>query len=198
MGKSKTTLKTKKEQTRLRIIQAATRLYLERGFEKTTADQIAEASGISRRTFFRYFPTKESVVFPHQEARLRQFKRLLSKYKADNTPFAAAKLACLDFARIYIENTEDLLTQYRIVAKSPLLKVREFEFDLKYEGALARVLAGKGGAKNNVSAKIQAGAFFGAIRAILRHWFENDCKPDLEKLGKKAFEMLEAGMNGGK
>jgi AcrR family transcriptional regulator len=47
---------------RLRIEKAALKLLLERGFEAVTAEDIAEAAEISRRTFFRYFPSRDEVL----------------------------------------------------------------------------------------------------------------------------------------
>jgi AcrR family transcriptional regulator len=44
------------------ITSVAMRLFLDQGFERTTIDQIASAAGISRRSFFRYFGTKEDIV----------------------------------------------------------------------------------------------------------------------------------------
>ncbi len=53
----------KKQRTRRQIIEAAIGLFAERGFERTTIGEIAEAADIAPRTFFAYFPTKEAVVF---------------------------------------------------------------------------------------------------------------------------------------
>jgi len=53
----------KKQATRLAIRDAGMRLFAERGFAKTTMDQIAEAADVSRATVFTYFPTKEEIVF---------------------------------------------------------------------------------------------------------------------------------------
>lgn len=44
------------------ITEVAQRLFIERGYEQTTVDDIAEAVGTSRRSMFRYFPTKEDIV----------------------------------------------------------------------------------------------------------------------------------------
>jgi AcrR family transcriptional regulator len=51
---------------------AAMNLFVEQGFEKTTVDEIAEAAGVGRRTFFRYFRSKEDVVFPGHGERLAE------------------------------------------------------------------------------------------------------------------------------
>lgn len=49
--------------TSIELERIALALFVERGFEATTVDDIAEAAGISRRTFFRYFPSKNDVVW---------------------------------------------------------------------------------------------------------------------------------------
>ena len=55
-------LTTRAQRTRARLQEVALRLIEEQGYERTTVEQIAQAAGVSHMTFFRYFPTKESVV----------------------------------------------------------------------------------------------------------------------------------------
>jgi mycofactocin system transcriptional regulator len=52
-----------REETRARIEQAALDLFTAQGFEAVTIDEVADAAGISRRTFFRYFSTKADAVW---------------------------------------------------------------------------------------------------------------------------------------
>ncbi|MCD0452770.1 TetR family transcriptional regulator [Actinocorallia sp. API 0066] len=52
----------KKRRTRLALVDAALELFLSRGYEKTTIDEIVAAVPVSQRTFFRYFATKEDVI----------------------------------------------------------------------------------------------------------------------------------------
>jgi AcrR family transcriptional regulator len=59
----------KKSQTRRDIADAAGRLFTERGFEAVTTEEIAEAAGVSKKTVFNYFPTKEDLVFDRAEER---------------------------------------------------------------------------------------------------------------------------------
>jgi len=49
--------------TRSALLDAALNLFSAKGYDQTTTDEIAESAGVSPRTFFRYFPTKESVLF---------------------------------------------------------------------------------------------------------------------------------------
>ncbi|MBB5160546.1 TetR family transcriptional regulator [Mycobacterium sp. AZCC_0083] len=51
------------DRTRNALLEAALDLFSANGYDETTTDQIAESAGVSPRTFFRYFPTKESVLF---------------------------------------------------------------------------------------------------------------------------------------
>lgn len=56
----------KRRATLTRIADAGLNLFLQQGYETTTLDQIADAAGISRRTFFHYFRSKEEVLLAHQ------------------------------------------------------------------------------------------------------------------------------------
>ena len=57
----------KQEVVRVALAEAAEALFLADGFEATTVEQIAQAAGVSRRTFFRYFESKEDVLADHAE-----------------------------------------------------------------------------------------------------------------------------------
>src|SRR5690349_22549617 len=48
---------------RAELANVALRLFAERGYEKTTVDDIARAAGLTKRSFFRYFPSKEDAAF---------------------------------------------------------------------------------------------------------------------------------------
>jgi AcrR family transcriptional regulator len=75
--------------TRQRIIDAATRMFITRGYATTTVDEIAADADVSPRTFFRYFPTKEAVLFHDIDERLDQFQHLLVTRPAEEPPIVA-------------------------------------------------------------------------------------------------------------
>ncbi|GAA1399540.1 TetR family transcriptional regulator [Kitasatospora putterlickiae] len=73
----------RRESTRLEIAQAAAELFAARGAEATTAEEIANASGISLRTFYRYFSEKEDAVAPLLAAGGERWVRLFAESASD-------------------------------------------------------------------------------------------------------------------
>src|SRR5438874_11702470 len=75
--------------TRDAIVSAALELFEQRGFHETTVDDIAARADIAPRTFFRYFPTKEAVLFPDADAKSNWIMGALAARPADEHPFAS-------------------------------------------------------------------------------------------------------------
>ncbi|MCL4235315.1 MAG: TetR family transcriptional regulator, partial [Deltaproteobacteria bacterium] len=71
------TREDKKARTRDAIFHAAVRLAESRGFDATSVEDIAAAAQISPRTFFRYFPAKDHVMFPYHADYVARFRELL-------------------------------------------------------------------------------------------------------------------------
>lgn len=73
----------KKEQTREALVDAATRLFATKGYDKTTVKEITAAAGVSTRTFFSYFRAKEDVLFAGTDQRLRAIAQAFDTVRAD-------------------------------------------------------------------------------------------------------------------
>ena len=67
-----------------------------------TRDEIAAEAEVSRSTLFRYFGTKESLVFPNQEDRLEMFRRLLADERDDESPFDVVRRAIIELAGVKV------------------------------------------------------------------------------------------------
>ena len=186
----------KKLKARQALIEAASRLFVRQGFDNTTTDEIAQTAELSRSTFFRYFKTKEAVVFPHQSDRLRLLRELIVKHEQGRSPFEAVREGLLDLARYFESIREELAFQREIVAASPFLQARQIEFDQEWERVIAeRLLRGdKADKATERLARLVAAAAFGMVEAILREWFDNGCEQDLAGLGAQALDVLEAGV----
>jgi len=68
----------KKQQTRLRIVDVATRLFVEQGYQQTTLAQIAEEADVAPSTFFNYFATKVDIVFSMFDAVIDSAQRRIT------------------------------------------------------------------------------------------------------------------------
>jgi AcrR family transcriptional regulator len=79
----------KKRQTRQRISDTATALFLERGFDEVTVVEIARACEVSEKTVYNYFPTKESLLLDREEGWTGAIRRALGPGGPPGSPVAA-------------------------------------------------------------------------------------------------------------
>jgi AcrR family transcriptional regulator len=196
MAENPTSLREKKKaETRNGILNAARDLFGERGFDGTTLDDICEATRISRRTFFRYFPSKEALVFPNREARLERFRAFMAHPREGDSVFATLRRGTKIFAREYEHNRASILAMQAVIHESTALLAREREIDREWERVMEDAFSREAGDTPQARrrARILAGATIGVVRATMRDWFERDGDDDLAELGLAALESLERG-----
>ncbi|MEV2223415.1 TetR family transcriptional regulator [Nocardia vinacea] len=116
---------------RLTVVDQALRLFAEQGYEATTVDEIAEAAGISRRTFFRQFRSKEDVIFADHESQLAQAAEFLAAAQGD--PWEAVCAAVVQVFERFTQWREIAERRYRVVRKVPALREREIVTVFRYE-----------------------------------------------------------------
>ncbi|WP_024793501.1 TetR family transcriptional regulator [Tomitella biformata] len=123
---------------RLRVADHAIRLFAEAGYEATTVDEIAAAAGVSRRTFFRQFRSKEDVVFADHRTLLEQAGRQLAEsQRAGQDPWTAVcDAAELVFDR-FLEHREMSVRRYRVVNAVEALREHEIVTVYRYERLFA-------------------------------------------------------------
>ena len=68
----------KKQQTRATIVDVASRLFLDHGYQQTTLARIAEQANVAPSTFFNYFPTKVDIVFSLLDAAVDSAQRRIT------------------------------------------------------------------------------------------------------------------------
>ncbi|MBS2013562.1 MAG: TetR family transcriptional regulator [Deltaproteobacteria bacterium] len=177
------------------LVVAAYELFEQRGYGATTMDDVASRAGLSRRTAFRYFATKEELVFPERDERLAALRELLVPREGE-TAFETVRRASLTFARRYEGEREQMLRQHRVVSAEPSLLGREQILDRAFEDLIEEAFArgtrdGSGRARRR--ARVRAAAVVGAIRATLREWLDGGATSDLVRLGRETFAELESG-----
>lgn len=131
----------KKQRTRETIIDAAMRLFAERGFDRTTVADIAAAADIAPRTFFGYFAAKEDVVFHDFDEVHGRFEQRLAERPAGETSIDALRAVVAELVDEL--NFEDPAERLRraIVASTPALRARDRALLGRFEQTLAGSVA---------------------------------------------------------
>ena len=134
----------RKRRTAEAIVAAALELFTERGFERTTIDQIAAAADISRRTFFRYFADKEELFFAEDERLLEVVEATLDAAPAGEPVLELARRATRALAARSTADPERRLARERLIAATPALQARRLAKNLRWEQAIAARLQERG------------------------------------------------------
>lgn len=85
----------RRARTTAQLERVALELFAQRGFDETTVDELATAAGLGRRTFFRYFPTKNDVVLGGLDEQLRRLRSELAALPAKGAPLDGVRAAFL-------------------------------------------------------------------------------------------------------
>lgn len=113
------------------VVAAALELFERQGFEATSVEQIAQAAGVSRSTFFRQFGGKEDVVFADHEVLLGELREWLAAGHRD--PWVAVCEASERVFRHFAADPEVARRRYRVVRTVPALREREIVTVFRYE-----------------------------------------------------------------
>lgn len=124
----------KRIETRQRIAGVALSLFLENGYDGTTLDVIAEGAGISRRTFFSYFKSKDDIILFGLEADWAEVLEELLQTSPDTAPFAAVR--DLFVSRIARFTSEEMVALDNLMLSSESLLARKQAFYARQEQEL--------------------------------------------------------------
>ncbi|MFE3855794.1 TetR family transcriptional regulator [Streptomyces griseorubiginosus] len=168
----------KKQRTREALLRVAIELFTTRGYEGTTVDDIADAVGVSQRTFFRYFAGKEDAALALDEMTVARFVEAVRARPAHETPLEALRQAVLegwDTLHEVVDSVvpvERFLALYRVIESTPVLLAAHLRRSVEVEDVLARVLADREGldADSDPRPRLMVAAFGGVMRVTERQW----------------------------
>jgi AcrR family transcriptional regulator len=184
----------KKAQTRAAIQSHALRLFREQGYDATTIEQIIEAANVSETTFFRYFPTKEGVVFQDTFDPL-----IVGAYQAQPpglppVPAMRAAFAAL-FAHMSAEQQAEQRERVALVLSVPRLRAAMLDQFAEAMQLLAGAMAERAGRRpDDFAVRTVAGALVGVMMAVLAA-MADDPDADLASLIDQAIAHLETGLS---
>lgn len=158
--------------TRERTVAAAFALFEERGYDRTSVDDIAERAGIGRSTFFRMFGSKEDVIFPDHESLLASVEaRLAAAVTTETRYIAVAEAARLVFLH-YLAEGEVARARYRLTRSVPALRAREIAGGQQYQRLFRTWIHRwfEGAPEAALRAELMAAAVVTAHNHVLRGW----------------------------
>lgn len=128
----------KQRETRRRIAEVGLQLFLSNGYDTTTLDQIANAAGISRRSFFSYFKSKDDLVLAWQDEGWASMWAELATVSSERTPLDAVQEVLVKHASRY--EAEEMQAIDRVMRASETLLARKPAVYLKQEEAMYETL----------------------------------------------------------
>lgn len=153
------------------VVAAALDLFAAQGFEATSVEQIAQAAGVSRSTFFRQFGGKDDVVFSDHDVLLAQLREFLAQARRsprgerNENPWAAACAASVEVFRHFAGEPDLARRRYAVVRQVPALREREivtvFQYERLFDDYLRDALPGLD--------PIDSVAFAAAVTAVHNH-----------------------------
>ncbi|HEY4451764.1 MAG TPA: TetR family transcriptional regulator [Solirubrobacteraceae bacterium] len=173
-----------------RLIKAAITLFDERGYEETTVAQIAEAAGLTKRTFFRYFADKREVLFNGSEQLEQRWIEAVAAAPADASPLAAV-LAGLDpVAEMFGERHSFARVRARIIDANPELQERELIKLHRLAAAITAALIDSGVAQNAAVLAAQTGVT--VFQVAFARWVEQDDPAVFRRVMDESLEELRS------
>lgn len=180
----------KRQFVRDELAEAALKLLAFQGFEETTIDQIAASAGVSRRTFFRYFQSKEDVIVESLGDVGEELRAALDARPADEPPTMAVRQALSVFEDACAEYPEKVLRLTKLILHTPALNARYLERQAEWKTDLAASLARRSHASDDdLRPVVTAGVAFAALDVALRAWVAGGGKRNLGALLDDTFSL---------
>ena len=178
-------------QVRGRLREAALELYRERGYEATTAAQIAAHAGVTERTYFRHFPDEREVLFDG-EAELRElFTDAITAAPSGASPLSALVRAFTAAVPLLVANRPVAERRARVIAVTPALRERAYAKTAALTEVLADALVERGIAPPTARLAAQVGM---AAFERANHRWNQDPTLDLgNAIAEAADEVLTLG-----
>ena len=186
----------RKKLTAAELEAAALRLFGERGFDAVTVDDIAAEADVSRRTFFRYFASKEDVLLADHFVQLARLREAMAARPPDETILTALRNALLSLTGDFEDRKEMVILRGRIMRETPSLQARSLVHQRAWEDAMQEMVADRLGVDPAVDLRpgVVAATALAAMRVAFTNWLTNGATDDLIAMTTEALDLLDGGL----
>ncbi|MFF4162909.1 TetR family transcriptional regulator [Streptomyces sp. NPDC001741] len=165
----------KKAATRQAVHEVTMRLTVEHGFDHVTVEAVADAAGISRRTFSNYFTNKEDALLYGDEQMIGELVRNVRNRPAAEPAWTALRAAVAEFSGHAAPPEREWAVRTRLALRHPSLLARQLGNHAALERDLADAIAVRQGPGDGpVRPVVLAAAFLSSLRVAMRIWIEED------------------------
>jgi AcrR family transcriptional regulator len=171
------------------IVAAALVLFAERGFGQVTMEEIAQAAGVSRRTAYRRFPTKDRIVLEVPKRWLAVWDAAVAAHP-EAPPQVVAEAAGLAVARHIEAHRTDVLVAYAALAESPSLNQAGAAVNESWIERVVALLRREPARLPGSTPYVIAGAYLGAIDAMMAHWVNGNGRGSVVRETQAIFDRL--------
>ncbi|HVW35216.1 MAG TPA: TetR family transcriptional regulator [Acidimicrobiia bacterium] len=187
----------RKRLTAAELEAAALRLFGERGFDSVTVDDIAAEADVSRRTFFRYFASKEDVLLADHHVQLGRLREAMAARPADEPILTALRNAILSMSSDFEERREMVLLRGRIMRDTPSLQARSLVHQKAWEDAMQEMVANRLGVDpaRDLRPGVVSATTLAAMRVAFANWLAAGARGDLIAMTADALDLLDGGLH---
>ncbi|MFC3451555.1 TetR family transcriptional regulator [Amycolatopsis speibonae] len=176
------------------LAAAAVDLFVAKGYEATTVDEIAAAAGVGRRTFFRYFEAKDDVLFANHDEIVAEMEETFAAAGPDRDPVEMACAAVSLVLDSYAAELDVSLKRFTLTRTVPSLRDKEVATVDRYQRVLARYLRARFAEQGDETASLRADVAAAAIAAannhVLRRWLRSGGQDDITASAAEAFALV--------
>ncbi len=177
------------------LVDVAASLMAECSFEETTVEQIAAAAGVSRRTFFRYFASKEDVLVQS----IAHIGAKLDAHLAARSPAEKPSVALRRAFDVFVRHPTDPkdVRLATVIVRTPALMGRYLEWQIQWRHQVAAVIAGRAGVDPAVDPRplLMVSVAFAAFDSAMNRWVAGQGAVPLEALLDEAFTLVAPAMD---
>jgi len=160
---------------RAALSDAAEELFLSRGFEKTTVEQIARAAGVSRRTFFRYYESKEDVMVERTDRAGEQLLAELAARPRSEPPLLAIRNALVPAVEAALADRDLIRYVTRMLRETSVLRRAVMERRTRVEERIAALMAKRlGSARSDNTPMLLAFVTRALHDTTLNAWYDHE------------------------
>ena len=165
------------------VVDTALRLFSTQGFDATTIDQIVRESGVSQRSLFRYFGTKEDIVLGGVAERGERAAALLSGRPPSEDPWQALRAAFRAVDEKSGDDRDRALRVARLITETPALQAAAAAKHQRWQRALVPAMAARlGGADAEFEARAIVAAALACLGTATEAWIAAGGLEDLDAL----------------